>query len=220
MANALTAVRLLLAYPFARLMARDDAPEAFFAALVFVAAIATDLVDGPVARRRGTASAWGGAFDHTADFIFVTGGLAAGAARSVFPWILPLLVTAAFSQYMVDSYWLHGESKLRGSRLGRYNGILYFVPLGGDILIRLGLGFVRPLLLPIVWMLIASTLVSMGQRLAVSGRFLKKVPGRPPKEQQTDRRVEEDKKIVLDEPESGHLSRPLGKEHDPEKNRH
>ncbi len=180
MANALTAVRLFLVFPFAFLMAREDAPSAVFAALAIGAAIATDLLDGPIARRRGTAGTPGGTFDHTADFLFVTSGLGAGATRGAFPWILPILVAAAFAQYVIDSYWFHQQSELCRSQLGRYNGILYFVPLCGDILIRMGLGFLQPLLTPVVWMLVVTTLLSMGQRLIVSGRFLEELPGRPP----------------------------------------
>ena len=47
---------------------------------------------------------------------------------------------------MIDSYWIHRHTKLRGSKLGRYNGILYFVPTCMDILIRMGLLFLHPLL--------------------------------------------------------------------------
>jgi CDP-diacylglycerol---glycerol-3-phosphate 3-phosphatidyltransferase len=165
MANVLTAVRLLLIVPFALLMARGGTRYAALAALMLVVAIATDLLDGPLARRRGTVSAAGGTFDHTADFLFVTSGLAAGASRGAFPWILPVLVAAAFMQYVADSYWLHRGRTLRTSRLGRYNGILYFAPLGGDILIRLGLTFLQPLLTLLVWILVVSTLISMGERL-------------------------------------------------------
>src|SRR3954469_24328056 len=105
MANALTAARLLLAVPFAWLMARADARSAALAGLVLAAAIVTDVLDGPLARRRGTATAAGGLFDHTVDFLFVTSGLAAVAARGAVPWILPFLVVAAFAQYVADSYW-------------------------------------------------------------------------------------------------------------------
>lgn len=179
MANLLTAVRLALAVPFALFIAKEDTAYAPLAALAMAIAIATDLLDGRVARRRRTASAWGGTFDHTADFLFVTGGLAAGAARGVFPWILPLLVTAAFAQYVIDSYWLHRQRTLRASRLGRYNGILYFVPLCGDILVRLGLAAVRPLLLPIAWTLVASTLLSMADRLTAVRTSSRKAPESP-----------------------------------------
>lgn len=80
---------------------------------------------------------------------------------------------------MIDSYWIHRRAKLRGSKLGRYNGMLYFVPTCMDILIRLGLRFLQPLLTILVWLLVASTLVSMGQRLMFSV-LPKQLPSRPP----------------------------------------
>jgi CDP-diacylglycerol--glycerol-3-phosphate 3-phosphatidyltransferase len=166
MANLLTAARLLLIFPFAFLMTRADGSSAAIAGIIFVLAILSDVVDGPVARRQGMVTEKGRAADHTADFLFITCGLMAGATRGVFPWILPLLIAAAFTQYVVDSYWLHRRLRLRMSQLGRWNGILYFVPLGGDILIRLGLSFLEPLLLPVCWALVLSTLLSIGDRLA------------------------------------------------------
>ena len=168
MANALTAVRLLLVLPFTLFMARADERSALFALIVWVVALGTDFLDGPIARRRGTVSALSGAFDHTSDFLFVVSGIFAGASRGAFPWILPVCITAAFSQYVIDSYWLHRRLKLRGSKLGRYNGMLYFVPTIMDILIRLGVRFLQPLLTILVWGLVISTLVSMGQRLFFS----------------------------------------------------
>ena len=165
MANALTALRLLLAVPFAHYMAHGDERSAMLALVAWVVALITDFLDGPIARQRGTVTAWSGTFDHTSDFLFVTSGLFAGALRGAFPWVLPILITAAFAQYVIDSYWVHRHTKLRGTKLGRYNGILYFVPSCMDILIRMGLRFLDPLLTILVWLLVLSTLVSMGQRL-------------------------------------------------------
>jgi cardiolipin synthase len=179
MVNGLTGVRLLLAIPFAFFMTNGDMRHAVFALLAMVAALATDFLDGPIARRTGTVSAVGRTFDHTCDFLFVTSGLFAGALRGAFPWILPILITAAFAQYVIDSYWVHGQSSLRPSWLGRYNGILYFVPLCMDILTRLGMHFLHPMLTLLVWMLVVSTLVSMGHRLMFR-RSSKELPSRPP----------------------------------------
>jgi phosphatidylglycerophosphate synthase len=163
-ANALTALRLLLIFPFVFFMANGGKRNAFLGALVIIVAIATDLLDGPVARRRGTVTPLSGTFDHTVDFFFVTSGLFAGSWRGVFPWLLPILVTAAFTQYYIDSHWGRPKTGLRRSKLGRYNGILYFVPPCGDFLIRLGLHFLKPVLTLVVWGLVVSTLISMGQR--------------------------------------------------------
>jgi phosphatidylglycerophosphate synthase len=168
MANALTAVRLLLVIPFAYFMSKGDVRSAVFALVVWAVALATDFLDGPIARSSGTVTALSGTFDHTTDFLFVTSGLFAGAYRGVFPWILPILIVAAFSQYMIDSYWIHRQMKLRGSKLGRYNGMLYFAPTCMEIVIRLGAHWLQPLLTILVWLLVLSTLVSMGQRLMLS----------------------------------------------------
>lgn len=179
MANALTSVRLLLVLPFAFFMAKADRRSAIFALVAWLLALITDLLDGPIARRRGTVTAFGGTFDHTTDFLFVTSGLYAGALRGAFPWILPILITLAFAQYVIDSYWVHRHAKLRGSKLGRYNGMLYFVPSILDILIRMGLRFLQPLLIFLVWLLVLTTLLSMGQRLMFT-RLPEQLPSGPP----------------------------------------
>jgi phosphatidylglycerophosphate synthase len=173
LANALTALRLLLILPFAFFMANGGQRNAFFGAIVIMIAIATDLLDGPVARWRGTVTPLSGTFDHTVDFFFFVSGRFSGAWRGVFPWSLPILVTAAFAQYFIDSHWGRRQTGLRRSKLGRYNGILYFVPPCGDFLIRLGLHFLKPVLALVVWGLVVSTLISMGQRFWFSRTAVK-----------------------------------------------
>src|SRR3989442_15226567 len=103
MANALTAARVLLAVPFAFLMTGGGARHATLAALVLAAAIATDVLDGALARRRDTVTAAGRAFDHAADCFFVTSGLVAGACPAALPRILPNRAATAFTQHLVDS---------------------------------------------------------------------------------------------------------------------
>lgn len=165
MANALTTLRLVLVLPFAFFMAKGDSHSAAAALIIWLVALTTDLLDGPIARRQGTVSTIGRTFDHAADFLFVTSGISAGAWRGAFPWILPICIMAAFAQYVIDSYWIRPRSGLRASKLGRYNGMLYFAPPCVDALIRLRLVFLRPLLNVLVWILVLSTIVSMLQRL-------------------------------------------------------
>ena len=165
MAHTLTTIRLLLIVPFVALMAPREPHWTALAAGVLALAIVTDVLDGVIARRRGTTSAAGALFDHTTDCLFVTAGLAAAAGRGAVPWVLPVLVAAAFAQYVADSYWLHRGRALRTSRLGRWNGILYFAPLVGDVVARLGWAGLRPAVTLLGWVLVASTLVSMGERL-------------------------------------------------------
>jgi phosphatidylglycerophosphate synthase len=179
MADALTGLRLALALPFAWALRGEDLAAALWAGLILAVAIATDVLDGRLARRAGTVSRYGRAFDHTADVLFVTAGLVALASRGVVPWLLPVLVALAFAQYVVDSYVLHREHDLRMSALGRWNGILYFVPLVGDVLVRTVLGFASALLPLIAWALVATTLLSMTDRLLALRRSRQTARGSP-----------------------------------------
>lgn len=176
MANALSLGRLLLAVPFGWLMLRPDAESAGYAAALFCLAILSDLLDGPLARRRGTVSPLGGTLDHGADFVFVTAGLSAMAWRAVVPWLLPLLVVLAFTQYVIDSRQIEGRLGLSMSAIGRYNGILYFVPAGVDIAVRLGWAALAGPTRWIAWLLVATTLISMGDRWLARSR---RAPGSP-----------------------------------------
>jgi cardiolipin synthase len=179
MAIALTAARLLLAAPFALLVLRGDPRSAMLAALVLAAAVATDVLDGMAARRFGTGTALSDLFDHATDCLFVTSGLAAVAARGAIPWILPLLVAAAFVQYVADSYWLHRAGGLRMSSLGRWNGVLYFAPLAGHVVVGAGLVALAPAVTALAWALVVSTVLSMGERLWAVRRVLQRAPWSP-----------------------------------------
>lgn len=179
MANTLTAIRLSLVALFAFFMAKADVHSAIYALIVWGLALTTDILDGPIARRRGTVTAFSGTLDHTSDFLFVTSGMFAGAYRGAFPWILPVLIVAAFSQYAIDSYWIHKHGGLRGSKLGRYNGMLYFAPPCIEPVIRLGARFLQPLLTALVWLLVLSTIISMAQRWVLS-RLPEHLPSRSP----------------------------------------
>jgi phosphatidylglycerophosphate synthase len=164
MANLLSVLRLFAAIPFAAWIAVGGSANAALATLLFFAAIASDLVDGRIARARGTASALGRALDHGADFTFVTSGLTAAALRGLVPWVLPVLVAIAFAQYVVDSYWLHRTRELRMSALGRWNGVLYFVPVGAVLALDLGLPLGAPVARLSAWLLVASTVASIADR--------------------------------------------------------
>ena len=175
MAHVLTGVRLLLVAPAAIVFAGAAPGGSYLPALFVALAVATDYWDGIVARARGTASPAGQLFDHTSDFLFVTGSLAGAAAARVVPLVLPVLIAVAFAQYVLDSYFLHRRKALRMSRLGRWNGVLYFVPL-----VVLALAWLPPMpagarasldgLAAVVgWALVISTLASIVDRaLAVA----------------------------------------------------
>jgi CDP-diacylglycerol---glycerol-3-phosphate 3-phosphatidyltransferase len=143
-----------------------------YAAACFVYAVISDFGDGIVARRRGEVSAFGGLLDHAADALFVTTALAALAALGLIPAVLPLLVAAAFGQYVWDSNALRGVA-LRASTLGRWNGIAYYV-LTGIVVVghALSPGWPPPSWsVGFAWLLVATTAVSMSDRAVVLWRL-------------------------------------------------
>ena len=161
-ANALTLARAASAPALAFAITSG---HALGAAGLFAFAVASDLADGRIARRRGEASPFGGLLDHASDALCVTAGLGALAHVGEVPLVLPWLVAAAFLQYVFDSR-AAGSRALRASPLGRWNGIAYFVLLGTP-LVRdvLGLGWPAPApVRALGWGLVASTLLSMADR--------------------------------------------------------
>lgn len=161
-ANAISAVRLILVLPCAYAIGDDHWA---LAAALFVIAVVTDVFDGVIARRRNEVSAFGGLLDHGSDALFVTVTLTMLAAKGIVPLPLPLLAISAFVQYVWDSDALAG-APLRASRVGRWNGIGYYVLVGCAVIDPgLGLNWLPvPLLRAAGWLLVATTLVSMTDR--------------------------------------------------------
>jgi phosphatidylglycerophosphate synthase len=181
MANALTAVRLALVLPTAAAFARPELLAPGVVVLLLCVAMTTDYLDGRVARTTGTASARGQLFDHGTDCFFVTGGLTGAAMTGLVTPLLPALIPVAFGQYVVDSYVWHRQPQLRASFLGRWNGVLYFVPLVLIAASRLpfpaGLAsFLRLAAGVLGYVLVASTAASMIDRATTSFRS---APGSP-----------------------------------------
>lgn len=182
LAHALTAVRLALVPVALVLGARSGRRAATATGTVLAVAMATDLLDGPAARRAGIAGPAGQLFDHTTDCLFVTGALAGASRRGAVPRALPVLVVASFVQYVADSRWAHHPGGLRRNRLGRVNGVLYFVPPALDVVERWS-GCDRPWAARTLGQaLVVTTLASMARRVwwvMVEARADRKVAGRP-----------------------------------------
>ena len=165
LANVLTTIRLLLIVPLVALISNPVGYPGLFLSVLLLVAIATDYFDGIVARKMGTSSPAGQLFDHGTDFLFVSAGLFTAALLDMFTLWLPILVAVAFTQYVLDSWFLFHQKQLRMSFLGRWNGIFYFAPLvvlAGGQLLGLSIASVLQIL---AWLLVASTLTSIVDRL-------------------------------------------------------
>ena len=127
--------------------------------------VVTDVVDGRLARKFNQASPLGGLLDHATDATFVTTCTAAIASIGAVNSLLAPLIAITFIQYTLDSKALRGQT-LRASKIGRLNGIAYFV-LVGTVIGHHVLGFYF-LTVPIqlfAWLLVASSLISILDRL-------------------------------------------------------
>ncbi len=175
LADLLTALRLLLA-PAAGLAI--VAQLWAMAAALIAAAIVSDLLDGIVARRFNRSSAHGRLFDHGTDCVFVTCTLFGLAAVGKLNWLLPTLVPLAFLQYVLDSRVLAGET-LRTNALGRANGVAFFALAAIAVAAEIKpFTLLQPVPGPLAWLLAATTLASMSERLFHVLRL--RLPGREP----------------------------------------
>lgn len=173
LANALTAIRLLLVPLLAWYVVGD---QWLFAAITITFAIITDIYDGKLARLFNSASPLGGFFDHGTDALLVSASAwALAEADLIHPWLWPFILFA-FAQYALDSNILQGRV-LRTSKLGRYNGIGYYVlacaAIGSQTLavlldvplLKVGLQWLDRAVALAAWLLLASTILSIGERL-------------------------------------------------------
>ena len=137
----------------------------WFAATILFVAILSDIFDGKIARKMNQATAFGGLFDHATDAILVSAASWALAQLGLINGMLWVLILVAFAQYTLDSKALSGQ-KLRSSKLGRYNGIAYFALICVCIAFQcLRLQILNPMLSWAAWTLVATSLLSMGDRL-------------------------------------------------------
>jgi len=161
--NILSLTRVALAGAMYYYLERGDWP---IAVLILWLAVASDLLDGFLARKFNSVSSLGGVFDHGSDAIFATSTIAALVSHGFAPLLLAIIIPAAFLQYMLDSKSLSGQA-LRSSFVGRYNGIAYYVFAGFPIMqITLGLTLIPfDWFIWIGWGLVMTTAISMVDRM-------------------------------------------------------
>jgi CDP-diacylglycerol--glycerol-3-phosphate 3-phosphatidyltransferase len=93
--NAITVVRILLAPVFIWMLLTDagqDGALRWAAAVLFIVAIATDWVDGAIARKHGLITDLGKLLDPIADKVLTGGALVALSILAELPWWVTILV--------------------------------------------------------------------------------------------------------------------------------
>jgi len=121
-----TAVTLfrLISLPF--LVSLIIAEQIFFADLLFLLAIGSDLADGYLARKMHLSSKLGAYFDVTVDTIFIGGMFLYFILSGIYPSWVMLLIFAMFLQFILTSKLL----KTDFDPIGKYYGSLLYGAIG------------------------------------------------------------------------------------------
>ena len=135
--NALTLLRPVCTGPFVLLWVQAHTTPGSWtgwgALILFLVIVATDLLDGWLARRRRQESVLGRTLDHGCDVLFILTALGSFASRGLVPWWLPSAIAWSFALYVLDSWWrtaAQPQPRLLTSRLGHIGGVLYYVVIG------------------------------------------------------------------------------------------
>jgi cardiolipin synthase len=158
LANAVTLGRLCLVPASVWLVLRGHCFAAFW---LFLAAGASDAVDGWLARRRGTTSV-GALLDPVADKVLLVSMYVTLAATHELPDWLAILVVfrdVAIVGGVLALSVLGWPLLIRPLFVSKLNTVLQ-IALVAVVLLRAGMGFGGPLVTPLVWLVTASTLLS------------------------------------------------------------
>lgn len=136
----------------------------FAAYALFLLAIATDFLDGYIARKMNSGTKFGAYFDATVDFIFIIGMFRIFVTAGLYPyWVLPLMLFA-YVQFLITSF----RCKKIYDPVGKYYGSLLYGAIGLTLLLA-GRLFYNVITVSIV----AVTAASLCSRLAYF--FIKKL---------------------------------------------
>jgi cardiolipin synthase (CMP-forming) len=170
LANWLTVLRIVLVPVFVTLLVYERAGAALF---VFVAAAATDSLDGWVARRAGNLSRLGAFLDPAADKLMVSASFVTLTYLGVLPFWITAVVISRDVILVVGAVAMHMAGVRvhpRPTRVGKYATFLQFVTvLTGLVVTHVPL---PGLLTAVTWLAAAFTVVSGMQYIVQGVAFL------------------------------------------------
>lgn len=158
--NLLSSARLCLALPASYAIAHQ---LWLWASLCWVLAIASDLLDGWLARRLNCESTFGRLLDHGADAVFVTFCLLVLTHQERLAWPLTPLLVLAFGLYITEHIRKKAGSP---TSLGKVNGVAYYILVGLPLLQMLFYwSWLGPITLALSWGLVVSTLLLVARHI-------------------------------------------------------
>lgn len=126
-ANYLTVLRLLIVPVFGWLLLVDggeDTTKRWLAGAAFAIALATDRIDGDIARSRGLVTRFGQVADPIADKALISMALGGLSAIGDVPWWLTILVLAREWGITLMRFWVIRHGILPASRGGKLKTLL------------------------------------------------------------------------------------------------
>jgi CDP-diacylglycerol--glycerol-3-phosphate 3-phosphatidyltransferase len=137
LANQLTVLRLLLVPVLAWLLFQvgaaaetDEVPWSVAAFLVFIAASATDSVDGEIARRRGLITDFGIVADPIADKALTGTALIGLSLLGELPWWVTIAILVREFGITLLRFWVIRHGVIPASRGGKLKTLLQVIAIG------------------------------------------------------------------------------------------
>ncbi len=131
--NALTVIRLFLVPVFVVVawagFGRDDQAWQAWAALIFLAAAVTDLLDGELARRTGKVTSFGKIADPIADKALTGAALIVLSWFDLLPWWVTVVVIVREVVVTVLRFWVIRHGVMAASRGGKLKTALQIVAI-------------------------------------------------------------------------------------------
>jgi CDP-diacylglycerol--glycerol-3-phosphate 3-phosphatidyltransferase len=134
--NVITVVRILLAPVFVWMMLYDagaDGPLRWWATVLFVLAIATDGVDGAIARRRGLVTELGKLLDPIADKVLIGGALISLSLLGELPWWVTVVIMVREVGITVYRFVVISHGVVAASRGGKLKTVVQAVAISAAL---------------------------------------------------------------------------------------
>jgi len=127
--TAITLLRLIAVPFFVSLIIER---QIFFADLLFILAIGSDLADGYFARKMNCSSKFGANLDVIVDFLFIGGTFLYFILSGIYPYWVLILIISMFLQFILTSKLF----KITLDPIGKYYGSLLYGGIGLTMLFR------------------------------------------------------------------------------------
>lgn len=147
--NTLTVIRTILALIIPWLFLQDSLSMRLWAAVLFIIAAVTDIVDGRMARANDDITSFGKILDPIADKLLILGAFFTLAYMGLFSVVIPLLIAVReVTITVLRFYFLRQGTAVAAVKSGKQKTVLQAVSLGGGFLLFMHRTYIAETLAP------------------------------------------------------------------------